>query len=264
MIRLDPNLRWLYTEIPMAERLGAAAMDGFKGIEVAFPYETHAEQFRAELDAHDMTLVQILSPLRWDEGERGLAALPGREQDFRASMHTAVDYAVSCTRPLLHVALGNIPRNADVVQCYRVAQDNLRFAADLAASHDLTIIIEACCRDRLPNYMIHTIEEKVSLIESVGRDNVKLCFDTYHVGMEGGDLIQELDRAWPHIGHIQIGNAPTRHEPGRGDLDLHTFLNTLDQRSWEGWVGLEYTPSRSTSDSLRWAREMSLLPGRPG
>ncbi|WP_219214291.1 hydroxypyruvate isomerase family protein [Variovorax boronicumulans] len=260
MLRLDPNLRWLYTELPMVDRAAAAAADGFKGVEVAFPYDVAASDYRAELDRSGLALVQILSPMNWEGGERGLAAVPGREDDFMATIETAVDYAVNCGRPLIHAALGN-PAAHDVhATCLDTARENLRAAADLAAQHDLTIIIEACCKARLPEFLLHSNAETVALIESIGRDNVKLCFDTFHVAMEKQDLLEELDRVWPHIGHVQIGNAPGRHEPGEGTLDLPNFLEALDRRGWDGWVGLEYVPSRNTSDSLHWARSLGLLP----
>ncbi len=37
MLRFNPNLRWLFTELPMLDRYAAAARAGFKGVEVAFP-----------------------------------------------------------------------------------------------------------------------------------------------------------------------------------------------------------------------------------
>ncbi|SEK16135.1 MULTISPECIES: hydroxypyruvate isomerase family protein [unclassified Variovorax] len=262
MIRLDPNLRWLYTELPMSERAAAAAADGFRGVEVAFPYAVAARDYRASLEASGLALVQILSPTDWDAGERGLASLPGREDDFRTTIQAAVAYAVDCGRPLIHVPLGNVPAGAKRADCIAMACENLRWAADVAGAHGLTVLIEACCRARIADYLIHANKDAVALIESVARSNLKLCFDTYHVAMEGNALAEDLDIAWPHVGHVQIGNAPGRHEPREGELDLHAFLEGLERRGWNGWVGLEYTPRRNTTDSLTWARALGLLPER--
>lgn len=260
MIRLDPNLRWLYTELPMAERAAAAAADGFRGVEVAFPYEVAARDYRAGLEASGLTLVQILSPTDWDAGERGLACLPGREGDFRITIEAAVAYAVECGRPMVHAPLGNVPAGAKRADCIALARENLRWAADVAGAHGLTVLIEACCRARIADYLVHTNSDAVALIESVARTNLKLCFDTYHVAMEGNALAENFDIAWPHVGHVQIGNAPSRHEPGEGELDLQGFLELLERLGWDGWVGLEYTPRRSTKASLAWARALGLLP----
>ena len=262
MIRLDPNLRWLYTELPIADRAAAAAVDGFRGVEVAFPYNVPAAVYRQELDALGLSLVQILSPLDWDAGVRGLACVAGREDEFLASVETAVAYAVDCGKPLIHAALGNLPSGASCPDAMAVARENLRSAARMAAPHGITIVVEACCAARFPDFVLHTVQETVRFLESVGDDNVKMCFDTYHVAMESADLLEQLDIAWPHIGHVQIGNVPERHEPGEGALDLKQFLDTLDRRGWDGWVGLEYTPRRGTAESLKWARDLGLLPER--
>ena len=261
-LRLDANLRWLYTEWPQAERAAAAAADGFTGVEVAFPYATPASDYKGQLDALGLHLVQVLAPLEWDAGERGLAGLPGREDDFARSVQVAVAYALQCGRPLIHPALGNVPPGADRGRCLAVATENLRLAADAAAAHGLTVLVEACCTARFPDFLLHSIDETVRLIEAVGRDNFKLCFDTWHVQMESGGLDEPLARAWPHIAHVQLGDAPGRNEPGTGHVDFGRFLQALERRGWSGWVGLEYTPLRDTRSSLQWARDLGLLPAR--
>lgn len=260
MLRLDPNLRWLYTELPMAQRAAAAAADGFRGVEVAFPYEVPAVELHAQLRAKGLSLVQVLSPLDWDAGERGLACVPGREGDFARSIETAIDYALGCGRPLIHAALGNMPAHTSRSECLATARANLRAAADRAAKHDLTLVIEPCCSARFPAFVMHSIRDGVEFLDEVGRDNLKLCFDTYHVQMESGELAGPLALAWPHIGHVQLGNIPGRHEPGEGQLDLVDFVHRLAERGWNGWVGLEYTPRRDTASSLQWARALGLLP----
>ena len=82
MLRFDANLRWLFTEVPMLERYEAAAKAGFKGVEVAFPYDVPAAETAARLQANGLELVQILTPLDWAAGERGIAVLPDRVADF--------------------------------------------------------------------------------------------------------------------------------------------------------------------------------------
>lgn len=263
-LRLDANLRWLYTEWPVADRMAAAAADGFRGVEIAFPYDTPAPRFHAELQGHGLHLVQVLSPLDWEGGERGLVCMPGRQDDFARSVHTAIAYALESGRPLIHPALGNVPAGEPWERCYAVAVENLRLAADAAAAHRLTLIVEACCTARFPAFLLHSIEDTVRLIEAVGRDNLKLCFDTYHVQMESGELAEPLARAWPHIGHVQLGSTPGRHEPGEGEIDFPAFLDALERRGWSGWVGLEYTPRHDTRRSLDWARSMGLLPAAIG
>jgi hydroxypyruvate isomerase len=253
MLRFDPNLRWLFTEVPMMERYAAAARAGFRGVEMAFPYDIPAHDMQKILADNDLTLVQILSPVDWEAGERGIAALPDRVSDFRASLDLSVRYAAQVGRPLVHVLAGNVPGGADRERCYETFLTNLAYAASTAADEGLTIIIEPVCSARFPNFLYKRLDEGIEIINRVGHDNVKLCFDTYHVQMQEGALTEHLERTLPYIGHMQIGNPPGRNEPGVGEVDLGYVLRLIERLQWTGWVGCEYTPSVDTSSSLGWA-----------
>jgi len=252
MLRFDPNLRWLFTEVPMLERYAAAAAAGFKGVEVAFPYETPAAEIAKRLDDNGLTLVQILSPFDWDAGERGFAALPGKEEVFKASMHTAVDYAVQVGKPMIHVMPGNITADLDRKRCMDLFLSNIAWAADLAKTAGITLILEPCCRVRFPQFLYHRIGEGVEVCKTLGRDNVKLCFDTFHIQSEEGSIADRMREAWPYIGHIQVGNVPGRHEPGTGEIHFPYLFKLIEELGWTRWIGCEYTPSGPTLDTLGW------------
>lgn len=252
MLRFDPNLRWLFTEVPMLERYESAAKAGFKGVEVAFPYEYPAKEIAARLGANGLSMVQILSPFDWNGGERGLAALPGREKDFRSSIHAAIDYATQVGGPMIHVMPGNMGPELDRARCMDLFLENIAWAADQASSHGLTLILEPCCRARFPDFLYHRIDEGVEVVKALGRANVKLCFDTFHIQMEEGSIADRMRAAWPHIGHIQVGNVPGRHEPGTGEIHFPYLFDLIEELGWKGWVGCEYAPSRETLDTIAW------------
>ncbi|WP_442595049.1 hydroxypyruvate isomerase family protein [Parapusillimonas sp. JC17] len=254
MLKFDPNLRWMFTEVPMLERYKAAAKAGFKGVEVAFPYEYPAEQIADLLGENDLTLVQILTPCDWAKGERGIAALPGRSDEFKRSVETSIAYAVKVGKPMIHAMAGNIPAGYDMQACRDTFIDNIAQAADDMAQEGLTLILEPCCSARFPDFFYKTIEEGLEIINEINRPNVKLCFDTYHVQMEQGNLVNTLHRAWPQIGHIQIGNAPNRCEPGPGEVHFPYFFAELERLGWDRWIGCEYEPSGKTEDCLEWGR----------
>ncbi|MGQ2993486.1 hydroxypyruvate isomerase family protein [Variovorax sp.] len=255
MLRFDPNLRWLFTEYPMLERYEAAARAGFCGVEVAFPYEHPAREIAARLEANGLALVQILSPFDWDAGERGYAALPGLEARFRQSIRTAIDYAAQVGGPMIHVMPGNIGPDMDRARCMDLFQENIAWAADQARASGLTLILEPCCRARFPDFLYHRIEEGVAVVEALGRGNVKLCFDTFHIQTEQGAIAERLKAAWPHIGHIQVGSVPGRNEPGTGEIRFPYLFELIEQMGWEGWIGCEYAPSGHTLDTLQWAAD---------
>jgi hydroxypyruvate isomerase len=197
-------------------------------------------------------MVQILSPFDWDAGERGLAALPGKEEAFKASIRKAVDYAVQIGKPMIHVMPGNITADMDRKRCMALFLENIGWAADLAGPAGITLILEPCCRARFPQFLYHRIDEGVEVVKALGRDNVKLCFDTFHIQMEEGRIADHLQEAWPHIGHIQVGNVPGRHEPGTGEIHFPYLLGLIEKLGWDRWIGCEYSPSGHTLDTLGW------------
>lgn len=252
MLRFDPNLRWLFTELPMEERYAAAAAAGFRGVEVAFPYATPASELAARLGDNGVQLVQVLAPFDWDRGERGLAALPGREDDFRRSIEDAVAYAAQVGRPMIHVMPGNMTPDLERARCMELFVENIAWAARAMQAEGITLILEPCCRARFPDFLYHRINEGLEVIRRVGQPNVKLCFDTFHVQMEEGRIADRLQEAWPHLGHIQIGNVPGRHEPGHGEIHFPYLFGLIEQRGWDRWIGCEYMPSGPTLDTLGW------------
>lgn len=260
MLRFDANLRWVFTEVPMLDRYEAAAKAGFKGVEVALPYDTPAEEIAARLGHNGLELVQILTPLDWAAGERGIAVLPDRVEDFRKSVRTAVDYAVATGCKRIHPLPGNVPRGMDRQRCYDTMIGNLEYAAAQAAQAGLTVIIEPVCRARFPDFIFKRFDEGVEILRTVGRDNLKLCFDTFHVQMEEGAVTDHLEQYFPYIGHMQIGNTPGRNEPGTGELHFPFIFEQIERLGWGGWIGCEFTPSGHTLDCLDWAAPYGIKP----
>ncbi|WP_167772592.1 hydroxypyruvate isomerase family protein [Ramlibacter henchirensis] len=252
MLRFDPNLRWLFTELPMWDRYAAAARAGFSGVEVAFPYEYPARELKRLLDDNGLTLVQILAPVDWEGGSRGIAALPEKAAESRKSIETAIEYSVAVGKPMVHVLAGNLGPEHDPAACMDAFKKNLEFAAQLAAPEGITIIIEPVCNARFPAYLYSRLAEGVAIIDELGKPNIKLCFDTYHVQMQEGALTERLRQVYPYMGHMQIGNTPGRNQPGAGELDFGYIFRTLEELGWDRWVGCEYAPTGSTLDSIGW------------
>lgn len=254
MLKFDPNLRWLFTELPMIDRYAAAARAGFRGVESAFPYDIPARELSKRLIDLDLKLVQVLSPFDWNGGERGIAALPGREADYRDSVERALAYSAEVGRPNVHIMAGNVPAAVDRRECLDLFIRNIAWAAERASNLGITLILEPCAKARFPQFLYHRVEEGIDVIQAVGRDNVKLCFDTFHVQTEQGAIAERLQECWPHVGHIQVGDVPGRHEPGTGEIRFEFLFDLIESLRWDGWIGCEYTPSGPTVDRLGWAR----------
>src|SRR5690606_3024921 len=106
MLKFSANLSILFTELPFMERFAAARQAGFDAVECWFPYEHgSAAQIRASLDEHRLKMVGINTP--WGAGDQwGLAALPGYESAFEASVRDTLEFAQAVGGPAVHVMAG--------------------------------------------------------------------------------------------------------------------------------------------------------------
>jgi len=101
------NLTMLFTEAPFMERFALAHKAGFKHIEYLFPYAYKVEDLKAELQQHGLQQVLFNLPSGdWAAGERGIGALPGREEEFRAGVPKAIEYAQALGVPRLNCLAG--------------------------------------------------------------------------------------------------------------------------------------------------------------
>jgi hydroxypyruvate isomerase len=252
MPKFAANIAYLFTERPLIERFAAAAAAGFKAVELQFPYDHAPSAVKAELEKHGLTQLGLNSP-PGREGEFGVAALPGRERDWDASFQQALDYAVAIGGSAVHCLAGKVPPEQRPA-AERTFIANLTRAADLAKGKNITLLIEPINAIDRPNYFLNRVEHAADIIEKVGRPNVKIQFDFYHVQIVGGDLIRRFEKHQSFVGHVQIASVPDRHEPDEGEISYPAIFDALDRFGWTGWTACEYRPRARTEDGLGWGR----------
>lgn len=254
MIKLAANLTFLWPERPFLERFAAARAAGFSAVEVLFPYEA-SDAVLAELaTAHELQVALINAPAGdWAAGERGLAALDGRQTEFRQGFLKALTTAEALDVPQIHVMAGLCA--ADDAKARGVYLSNLGWAADQAYAAGRGITIEPLNGRDVPGYFLNTMPMGEAIVREMAHPALKLQFDFYHQQILHGDVYRSLERAIDVVGHVQIAGVPDRHEPSTGELAHDRLLARLDQLGYGGWVGCEYRPSGArTEDGLEWAR----------
>lgn len=256
MPKFAANLSLMFTEEEFLQRFGAAAAAGFQAVEFLFPYDHSAEELAQLLGRHKLHNVLFnLPPGDWAAGERGIAALPGRQDEFRQSVATALDYAAALGTPNLHAMAGLIPPDTDRAACRAVYIENLRYAAAECARHGKTLLIEPINQRDMPGYFLALQGDAHALREEVGAPNLKVQMDLYHAQIMEGDLATKLKKYLAHIGHIQIAGVPERHEPDSGEINYLYLFRLLDQLGYDGWLGCEYRPANGTLAGLGWMQQ---------
>lgn len=254
MPRFAANLSMLFTEVDFLDRFARARAAGFRGVEYLFPYEYPAEQLRQQLDDNQLTQVLFnLPPGDWDAGERGIACLPDRVEEFRAGVDTAIAYAQVLGCKQVNCLAGLKPATVGDDSAWQTLVANVSYAAEKLAAEGITLCLEAInSRVDMPGFMLDTSGRVLALIEEVDADNVRLQYDLYHMQIMEGDLIRSMECLKPWIAHIQFADNPGRHQPGTGEINFSNVFAAIDQMGYEGWVSAEYRPSGETDDSLGW------------
>ena len=256
MPQFAANLSMMYAEHPFLDRFGAAAADGFTAVEYLFPYAHPQEDLALRL--HDHGLRQVLfnaPPGAFDAGERGIASLPGREDEFkRGFIEQALPYAQALKCPRIHVMAGLLPAGAERARHRAVYIANLAWAAEQAASAGLDVLIEPINRRDIPGYFLNRQDDAHETLADVGAANLKVQLDLYHCQIVEGDLAMKLRKYLPggRVGHIQVAGVPDRHEPDEGEVQFAYLFELIDALGWQGHVGGEYRPRGATSAGLGW------------
>ena len=258
MPKFAANLTMMFNEVPFPQRFAAAARAGFKAVEFLFPYEHRPAEVAGWLKENKLfNALFNMPPGDWAAGERGLASLPGREEEFRASVATALEYAKAQGTPCLHAMAGLLPAGADRAAHRAVYVENLRYAARALAPHGITLLIEPINSRDMPGYFLSTQAEAHAIREQVGEPNLKVQMDFYHVQIMEGDIAMTLKKYFDHVGHIQIASVPARNEPDDGEVNYRYLFRLLDELGYAGWVGCEYRPRGRTEDGLGWLKTLN-------
>jgi len=257
MPRFSANLSTLYPEHPFLDRFAAARTDGFLAVECQFPYDVPAERIATCLRQHGLTQVLINAPPgNLAAGDRGIAALPGREREFATSAELAISYALTLGCKQVNVLAGIAGAGMDKRQMRATYVENLKTASARFAEHGLDLLIEPINARDFPNYFLNTQADAHTFVEEVGAPNLRMQMDFYHTQIVEGDITTKFQRYQRYISHVQIAGVPGRNEPDTGELNYPYLFELLDRLGFAGWVGCEYRPSRTgpggTSAGLGW------------
>ena len=252
------NLTMLFTELPFLERFDAAAKAGFKAVEFLFPYAFAVEDIRQKLDANRLKLVLHNLPAGdWDAGERGIACLPDRVQEFREGVATAIRFAKSLGVGQLNCLAGKAPNGVDCNVLRQTFVSNLRYAAAALGAEGLKLLIEPINTYDIPGFYLNRTQQALEILDEVGADNAFVQYDIYHAQRMEGELGATIRKHLARIGHIQLADNPGRNEPGTGEINYAWLFKHLDLIGYTGWIGCEYKPATTTIDGLGWRAQLA-------
>jgi hydroxypyruvate isomerase len=253
-MKIAANLSLLFTELPLIERVVAAAAAGFDGVEIQFPYELPAIRLKEALEAAGMPL-RLINLTAGDlmSGGAGLAAVPARQADFDAALQEALSYAAMARPAKVNVLAGRLAEGLSREQALTCLVDNLRKTAEAFELLGIGVLVEAINPLDMPGFLLNTPAHLDALLNAVGHPNLAAQYDLYHMARQGLDIVAGIELLAGRIGHVQFADCPGRGAPGSGELDFAALLGALDAADYNTWLGAEYRPGEAdTLASLDW------------
>lgn len=258
MPRFAANLTMLFNELPFPDRFEAAAKAGFGAVEFLFPYAFKAGEIRRRLDDNGLKLILHNLPAGdWDAGERGIAILPDRVDEFRAGVAQAIEYATVLGVPQLNCLVGKTPAGVDEALLRQTLVANLGYAAAELKKVGVKLLVEPVNTFDIPGFYVNRTAQALALFDEVGSDNLFLQYDIYHMQRMEGELAATLKKHLARIGHLQLADNPGRNEPGTGEIDYRFLFDWIDRIGYDGWIGCEYKPAGQTVAGLGWREQLA-------
>lgn len=263
------NISLLFGDVPFERRAAAAAAAGFESIECWWPFAVAAPP-AAEVDAFVATVSDAGVTLRglnffagnMAAGDRGIASNPHRRNEFDDSVAIAVDVGARLGVTAFNALYGNRSPELSIAEQDEAALDALAAATEHADSIGATVLVEPV--SGMDAYPLKLAGDVLAVIRGVRertpRGRIALLADLYHLTVNGDDVRRVVTEHVDHIGHVQIADAPGRHEPGSGDAPIVELVELLAQSGYTGRLGLEYIPAGDTVAGLAWLHQLTSSP----
>lgn len=247
------HIGYLFSELPLTERIAAARRFGFAAVEHPAPYSVPAEQMARLLADEGLRYTQFgLYSGRSEAGEKGIGIFPDRREEFEKSVGDGLDYAQAIGVRMVHAMSGVLPEGQRRQLHWDCYVENLASCARQAAERGITVIVEAMSPAAVPDYFIATPDRAAQAIADAGEPNLGLLLDIFHTASSGLDIEETIRAHKDRIAHVHIADFPGRHEPGSAGLDFDAIEKVLEDIGYEGVLGCEYTPAGRTEDGLGW------------
>ena len=258
MPQFAANLTMLFNESPFLERFARARQAGFDAVEFLFPYPFTASEIKEQLDQNQLKLVLHNLPAGdWEAGERGIACLPERKEEFRKGVAKGIEYAKVLGVNQLNCLAGKAPSGVDQKVLHETFIENLRFAADELQKENIRLLIEPINTFDIPGFFLSTTQQALDILPEVQSKNLFIQYDIYHAQRMEGELAATIEKNLGKIAHIQLADNPGRNEPGTGEIHYPFLFRLLDRLGYKGWIGCEYKPATTTEAGLGWLKKLN-------
>lgn len=241
----------LYRELPFLQRFQAAKRDGF--------------DFAEFWSWEDKDLAAVRAAA--GEAGIGISAFNGdgpysliddtQRTDYLAYLRASMEAAQRVGARSLTIHSNALGEGGRVLRDYRELSEETKLRALREGLSQCAALAEECgvnlnleplntAVDHPGNYLTST-PVAAELVRSVGSPRLRVLYDVYHMYLNEGGFAESIRAYAPLFGHVHYADAPGRHEPGTGEIDLPQVLRCLDEAGYQGLIGFELFPAQTTA-----------------
>ena len=252
--RFSVMLWTVFTDLPFDQRLEKVSQAGYKNVELTGEFFKWSDDDYTRFNAKKRELGMTFDAT---SGIRTGVADPSAGDKLIEEMTPLLETMGRLECPRVILLSGNvIPGVSRDVQ-HDACVENLSRAADLAAKHNVSIVLENIDPEENPRYYLTSVAEGFEVIRRVNRPNVKFLYDFFHEQISEGNLIEKLQKNIDITDIVHIADVPGRHEPGTGEINFGNIFKKLGALDFSGTVAMEFHPTGDAVASLTAAREMA-------
>lgn len=244
----------LFTEVPFLERIGRAKKEGFDAVEFWLWKPKDLRAIKEKCEEHHIRVGSFQG------NTEGRMIDPRDNEKYIEGVKESLKVAqeLDCHHLFLMTDILREDRTVEPPP-YEISEKEkeesminvLSELAPLAERAGVTLLIEPLNTlvDHTGYHLKHSVDG-FRLIQKLNHKNVRLLYDIYHMQIMEGNIISTLEKNLNLIGYIHLADVPGRHEPGTGEINFENVAEKLLELHYKGYIGLEYSPTKSTKDSL--------------
>ena len=242
----------IYRDLPFEQRLEKVAEAGYGAVELVGEFKKWSD---ADFAAYNRKKRELKIVFDATSGLDRSLTDPREREAFLAQLDELLVTADKLECPAVIVLSGNkvpgLPHEAQHQSCV----EGLQRAADAAAKHNITVLLENIDPEENAKYFLTSVTEGFEIVGEVNHPNVQFLYDFFHEQISEGNLIEKLEKNIEKVGLVHVADVPGRHEPGTGEINYANIFRKLAALGYKNRAAMEFLPTADPVVSLRAARD---------
>jgi hydroxypyruvate isomerase len=195
--------------------------------------------------------VFVAHTISWTEAALTTGAADARAR-FLDEVRTSVDVAKRVRAKWMTVVPGHVDARLDMSFQTAHVIETLKQASAILEPHGLAMVLEPLntLHDH-PGMFLTRVPQAHMICRAVDSPACKILFDLYHQQITEGNLIPNIDAAWPEVAYFQVGDNPGRREPTTGEINYRNVFRHIHGKGYTGIVGMEHGNSKPGREGER-------------